>query len=113
MSDDIVLGEVEQTALKWAMGMPWFERLADPATREAAFSDLCVRLEAVGLDEETDELRERVQGLRLYADEVVAERDRLRAALRLLGEHADVEVRQVAVDALTWRAALDVSEEGT
>jgi hypothetical protein len=82
VSDDIVLGEDEQTALKWAMGVPWFERLADPATRDAAFGDLCVRLEAGGVDEEIDDLRERLQGLRGYADGLEAERDRLREIIR-------------------------------
>lgn len=81
MSDDILLGEAEQTALKWAMGMPWFDRFADPATREAALSDLCVRLEAIGHDDEIEELSQRVHALRKYADGVEAERNRLRTVV--------------------------------
>lgn len=101
---DIVLGEAEQTALKWAMGMPWFERFADPASREAAFGDLCIRLEASGRDAEVDDLRERLQALRKYADEVVVERDRLLAML-------DAERAQWAKERDRLRVVVDAYEK--
>lgn len=116
--NDIVLGEAEHASLKWAMGMPWFKRFADPASREAAFGDLCIRLEASGADAEVDDLRERLPALRKYADQVVAERDRLRTVVAVATEFViafDTQMDYTAeLDALrSTLMTLDGSAEAT